>query len=407
MSATDLKRTLNLPVLVFYGLGTMVGGGFYALLGKVGAEAGTAMPLALVLAGVLAGVSGLSFAELSSRFPVSAGEVEYVRAGFGRRKLAVLVGWLVILTGVVSSATLSVATIGFLTDLVDLPHALGVVLLVAAMAGVAAWGVGQSALVVTAITVVEVGALVYAGWAARAGFAELPARAGELVPGADAAAWIGVGSGAFLAFYAFVGFEDLVNMAEEVKDVKRTLPRAIVISVVITTLLYLVVGSAAVLHVPVERLAASSTPIAELVDGDGWYATTGIGLVSVLAGVNGALVQIVMAARVAYGMAQREQAPGWLGEVHPATRTPLRGTVVVGLVVLGLALFVPLTALAKSTSAVILVVFTLVNVALLRIRRYDPDPDGEGPRFAAWVPATGAVACVSLLAFQAWRLASG
>jgi len=154
---TTLQRSISLPMLIFYGVGTMVGGGFYALLGEVAGEAGMAAPFALMLSGLLALISATSFAELSSRYPVSAGEVRYVRMGFGRADLAAVIGVLVILTGIVSAATLAVATIGFLRDLADINETLGIALLVVGMGAVAAWGVGKSVTLVAIITVIEVG----------------------------------------------------------------------------------------------------------------------------------------------------------------------------------------------------------------------------------------------------------
>jgi len=138
-----LQRSVTLPFLVFYGVGTIVGGGFYALLGKVAGEAGMYAPVALLVTGLLALLISLSFAEVSSRFPVSAGEARYVQEGFGRTWLASAVGWMVILTGVVSAAALAVATTGFLLDMVEFPRALGIVVLVLLMGGVAAWGSGS------------------------------------------------------------------------------------------------------------------------------------------------------------------------------------------------------------------------------------------------------------------------
>ncbi|MGD9388581.1 MAG: amino acid permease, partial [Gammaproteobacteria bacterium] len=160
---TKLQRVVTLPFLVLYGLGTMVGGGFYALVGKVAGEAAFYAPVALLCSGVLALLSGLAIAELASRFPDSSGPVRYVREGFGRESLASIAGILIILTGVVSAAALAVATIGFLQDFVAVPEKTAIALLVLAMGGVAAWGIGASVAVVTVITVIEVGALVYAG----------------------------------------------------------------------------------------------------------------------------------------------------------------------------------------------------------------------------------------------------
>ena len=399
-----LRRSIRLTPLIFYGVGTMVGSGFYALIGRVAGLAGPSTPVALGLSGLLALLSAASFAELSSRFPVSAGEVHYVERGFRVRSLAITVGWLVILTGVVSAATLSVATIGFLQDFVRVPDTLGTIVLVLAMGLVAGWGIGESVGVVFTITMIEVGALVYVGTVGGSVLLELPGRFGEIVPSADGGLWMGVFSGMFLAFYAFIGFEDLVNIAEEVERPRRNLPIAIIVGVIATTLLYIWVALVAVLTVAPADLAASNTPVARIMSDHGSSTTTALGVVSLLTGVNGALVQIIMAARVAYGMARKEQAPGWLARVHPVTRTPLLATAVMTVVIAILAVFFPLTTLARSTSTVILVIFTLVNLSLWRVKKSEPDPDGEGPRFPRWLPLVGAVSCIGVLGFQMWTL---
>jgi amino acid transporter len=154
--------------------------------------------------------------------------------------------------------------------------------------------------------------------------------------------------------------------------------------------------------VPPEQLAASNTPVAEMVKGHSWYSNTGLGIVSLLTGLNGALVQIIMGSRVAYGMAKRDQAPHWLAAVHPKTQTPIRATAIIMVAVLILALFFPLTTLVKVTSAIILVIFGTVNLGLWRIKRRDPDLDGEGPRLPNWLPLVGMVGCVLVLSFQIW-----
>jgi basic amino acid/polyamine antiporter, APA family len=401
-----LNRSINLPMLVFYGVGTMVGGGFYALLGKVAGEAGFAAPLAFAASGALALLSAFSFAELSSRFPVSAGESQYAFEGFGNVSLSTVVGWLVILTGIVSASTLAVATIGFLDDMVHIPNRISIAALVLAMGFVASWGIGESVLLVAFITVIEVGALFvvfFLGWDS---FATLPSEWPRLVPEATGTAWLGVFGGAFLAFYAFVGFEDMVNMAEEVKDVRRTLPIAILVSIVATTLLYVVVSTTAVLMVAPSALVEAQTPIAVLVEGHGWYSTTGIGIVSLLTGLNGALVQIIMASRVAYGMAQQDRAPKWFGIIHPKRKTPVRGTAAMTGVILALAVFFPLTTLAEVTSTIILVVFAIVNLALWRIKGKDDADKHDGFTLPRWLPLAGFAACTSVLLFQFAQIAS-
>lgn len=403
----QLKRSIRLPALIFYGLGTMVGGGFYALLGEVSSQAGMHTPLAFGLSGLLAILSAFAFAELSSRYPASAGEARYVEEGFGSSTMAGVIGYLVVLTGVVSAAALSVATIGFVRDLALVPQALGIVLLVLFMGGVAAWGVGHSVALVTVITLIEIGALVLVSIAAGDSLRDLPARFDEIALPSEAGVWTGIFAGGFLAFYAFVGFEDMVNMAEEVTGVRRTLPIALLVCVVVTTLLYIVVSTIAVLEIDPGELAASKTPLAVLVRGHGWWSTTGIGIVSVLTGLNGALVQIVMASRVIYGMAKRGQAPRPFARVHPRRQTPLLATGIVTACVMGLALFLPLATLAKGTSAVILVIFSIVNLALWRIRGRENTPAQGIVRFPRWLPLIGFLTCVGVLGYQLWQLVQG
>jgi amino acid transporter len=398
----QLKRSITLPSLALYGLGTIVGGGFYALLGQVAGVAGMYAPIAFFLTGLLAFVSALTFAELSSRFPVSAGEARYIHEGFGRRSLAIAAGWGVILTGVVSAATLAVATVGFLQDFVRVPAYLGIPIVVVGMGLIASWGIGESVRVVVAITIVEVGALLYVVGTSTASLAVLPERLPELLPPMTPDLWTGIFSGAFLGFYAFIGFEDMVNMAEEVTDVRRTLPIAIFVAVLAASVLYVCVSLVAVLAVPPSELALSNTPVAAIVNNQGWYAVTGLGIVSLLTGVNGALVQIIMASRVAYGMAARQQAPAWLGTINPRTRTPVLATAVMASAILILALFLPLATLARTTSSIILVVFATVNLALWRIKRRDPDENGDGPRLPLWMPLVGFGTCVLVLMFQSW-----
>ena len=402
----QLKRSVTLPFLILYGLGTMVGGGFYALVGKVAGEAGLLAPLALLFSGLFALLTGLSFAELVSRYPVSSGPVRYIREGFRWNSLAILVGILMMLTGIVSAAALAVATIGFLQDFVAVPQEMAIVVLVLAMGSVAAWGIGKSVAVVTVITVIEVAALIYAILVADASLIDITHRWREFVPTMQGEIWVGIFAAAFLAFYSFIGFEDMATMAEEVKNVRTVLPLAIIISVVLTILLYMVVSSVAVMSVSPATLAETNTPIAAMVGGHSWYSSTGLGIVSLLTGLNGALVQIVMASRVAYGMARNENAPSWLAKVNPHTRTPLRATAAITVVIMLLAILFPLTTLAKVTSGIILVIFCGVNLALWVIKRREPDLNGEGLRLPSWLPLLGAIGAAVVLGFQIWLVFS-
>lgn len=401
MSSVDLKRSVSLPFLIFYGVGTIVGGGFYALLGEVVGLSGMATPIAFLLTGLLAMVSAFSFAELSARFPVSAGEAQYVDAGFGSAALTRLTGWLVMATGIVSTATLCVASAGFIAPL--LPAELAAVplviisLLYLVMFLTASWGIGGSVLVVSLVTIIEVGALVYVFVINADVLTTLPSRAANIWP----TQWTGVFAGAFLAFYAFIGFEDMVNLAEEVKSPRRNMPLAIFICIGAAGLLYVAVALVAVLAVSPEALANSPAPVAALASGQGWWPTTGLWMVSILAGLNGALVQIIMAARVGYGLARAGRAPAWLGDVHKTRRTPIKATALVVGIGWLLASFLPIATLAEVTSSIVLLVFTLVNLALWRLKvqgRAAMSPDV--PNFPTWVPLLGFLVSGMVLLFN-------
>ena len=384
-----LQRSLSLPLLTFYGLGTIVGGGFYALIGKVSLHAGMYTPFAFMTAAFVALFSAFSFAELSARFPKSAGESVYVREAFKREHISIAVGWMVILTGVVSAATLATAIAGFLNDLIGLNPTLSIFGIVLVLGLIAAWGIMESVITAIIITVIEIGGLFFIVFVARDHLMDLPQRLPEILPPLSLDVWKGILLGGFLAFYSFIGFEDMVNVAEEVKNPKRNLPIAILLSLLLATILYFFVTLAAVSSVPLQQLGQSHTPLAEVVASWGPGTQKIIGVVSILAGVNGALVQIIMAARVAFGMAEGGLAPRWFSVIHPKTRTPLRATGVMTAVVLILALWFPLVTLAQATSSIILVIFTLVNLALVVIKLRASEPPEGAPNYPLALPVIG------------------
>jgi amino acid transporter len=398
-----LNRSISLPMLILYGLGTMVGGGFYALLGEIAGEAALFTPLAFFLSGLLAFISATSFAELSSRFPFSAGEARYAQEGFSNKIFSTFVGWLVILTGIVSSAALAVATAGFLQDFITVPPIVAILCLVLAMGAIAGWGIGKSVTFVAIISVIEIGALIYIVFVAGDSLVELPNRWQELIVPQINTHWLGVFSGAFLGFYAFVGFEDMVNMAEEVKDVRKNLPIAILVSIFLTTIIYIVVSTIAVLTVSPEMLSGSNIPVAEILRGHGTFSMKMLGVVSLLTGINGALVQIIMASRVVYGLSKKDQAPTFLGKVSSKTKTPLRATSAITLIVLVLAIFFPLQTLAESTSFIILIIFAIVNLSLWLIKgKQNKDPK-QKISFPRWVSLFGFTTSIVALLFQVWQ----
>jgi amino acid transporter len=388
---------------VLYGLGTTIGAGIYALTGVVAGRAGMQAPAAFAVASLLALFSALSFAELSSRIPKAGGEAIYVLRGLRRRDLALGVAVLAVLASVVSAATVTVGFVGYLASWVAVPGAATAAAVVVLLGAVAAWGIRESIVAVGLVTLLEVGGLLAVVAWGHAQVAEIPARAAEFVPlGLDA--WQGVAAGALIAFYAFVGFEDIVNVAEEVRNPRRVVPLAIVLTLVVTVALYALLVATAVLVVPPAELAASEAPLALVFARCGGSARV-LGGIALAALLNGALIQMVKAARVLYGMADQGVLPRLLARVHPRTRTPLLPTAGVTAATALLAVAFPLETLAELTSSITLLVFTLANVSLVALKRREPDAPVP-LRVPLAVPVLGAVVSVALLVVRALQIAA-
>lgn len=397
--AHQLKRNLSLSLVTFYGVGTILGAGIYVLIGHVAGVAGLFTPFAFVTAALIAGFSAFSYAELVARYPKSAGEAVYIDNAFNLRFLSIAVGIMLILIGLVSTSVLIQGFYGYLNDFIPVPKTLTLVICTLVLCGIVSWGISQSVWLAAIITVIEIIGLVIIVWVGREGTTELVQNFSSYVPDMSFVHWQGIFLGAFLAFYAFIGFEDMVNVAEEVREPRRNLPRAIVLALVITTLLYLVVSVVAVTAMPLSELAKSDAPLAELYRYKTGEAATIINIISLLSLVNGALVQLVMASRILYGMGNQSWIPTWFGHVNPVTRTPINATLVVSTVILIVVLALPLLSLAKITSFITLTVFALINLALIRLKTTHKHVDLQF-RIPIWVPIAGLLASSLLLIVQ-------
>lgn len=363
-------------MLTLYGLGTIIGAGIYVLVGEIAGQAGVFAPVAFLVAAIVAAFTGFTYGELAARMPVSAGEAVYVNAAFQRKWLSAITGWAVVLTGVVSAAALVNGFTGYFLVFIELPEWWITIALVVLLGVIAAWGIEQSAWSAAVMTVLSVVGLI---WLLVVTFSAIEFRTLDLadfVPPLNMATWSGIFIGGFLAFYAFVGFEDMVNVAEEVQDPERTIPRAIVIALVISTLLYALVAFAAVFTLPIDELQSSRAPLADMMAAQGRGGEKGIAVLSLMSVVNGALVQVIMASRVLYGMARHDMAPERFSHVNARTRTPVLATGVTVVVVLAFALWLPVGTLAQITSLIILLVFAVMHLVLLRLKISEPNPDG-------------------------------
>lgn len=394
-SEPRLARRIGVGLLTFYGVGVMVGAGIYVLIGTIAGIAGPLTPLAFLTAGFVAALSAFSFAELSARIPESAGEAAFAEEAFGLPLLSTLVGVAVIAVGLVSAAAILKGGAGYVLGLIDIPRApleFGILIVLTA---IAAAGVVESLTFAALLTLAEIIGLLAI---AAAGLLAPPVMPlGEMLQTSisDFSAAV-ILPAALLAFFAFVGFEDMVNMAEETVEPERTMPRAIFLAVAITTALYALVAIAALRAVAPSDLAASERPLALVFKAGTGLSDTAIIMIASLATLNGVLVQIVMASRVLYGLGRRRPALAVFTRLHPRLRTPVRATIAAAAVIAALSLAAPIETLAEMTSILLLAIFIVMNAALLALKRRGPPPAGA-PNTPRVIPIFGIISALALL----------
>ena len=312
---------------------------------------------------------------------------------------------------IVAAAAISLGAVGYVGVFLALPEPVLVTGVVVAMGAIAAWGINASVSFAGAMTVIEIGGLIMLVLVGMAMEPDLVRRLPEALPPLrDGHAIAGIVGTTLLAVFAFIGFEGLANVAEEVRDPRRTLPRAIFLTLAISTLLYVLVVWVALVSVGQAELAASKAPLALVFERLTGASPRTMSAIAIVATLNGIIVQIIMASRVLYGLARQGNLPAILGTVSTATRTPLVATAVTSALVLILALALPLQHLADLTARMTLVVFALVNLSLVRIKDRERHREHAGkvqaPATAgfvapAWVPWAGFASCVALLILDA------
>ena len=393
-----LVRSLTLTHAVLYGLGVTIGAGIYVLVGIAAGRSGMHAPLAFIGAALVMAFSAASFAELGTRMPVSASEAAYVQAAFRRDWLSLSVGLLVVATATVSAATISAGSAGYLAVFLPVSAPWIISGVVLAMGIVACLATAQSVTFAGIMTLVEVGGLVLIIVAGLGHGTDVVTRLPEIWPSAgDPTAWIGIAGTALIAVFAFIGFEHLVNVAEELKEPNRTLPRALFLTLGLTALVYALVVWIAVTAVPPQELARSSAPLALVFEQLTGMPLVTMSAIATVATLNGVIVHMIMIARVIYGLADQGSLPKFLTKLNSVTHTPLLATAIGVCAILLLALAVPLAGLADLTARLTLVVFAIVNLALIRIKRRNETPPLGAFICPRWVPFAGLASNVLLL----------
>ena len=361
-----LKRSLGLFQVSFYGIGTILGAGIYALIGKISAVAGMWAPLSFVFSAILVSFTAYSYIQLVRLFPKSAGEAEYVYQSFRSLFLSNLVGWLVAFSGLVSAATLTRGFVGYFQTFFDINTHFIQIGLIAFIAFIAIVGIKESAWTAVVITFIEIFGLILICWKGfpfvlNEGVAKFKADSVF-----DVAAIAPILSGGFLAIYAFIGFEDIVNLAEEVKKPKRNIPLAIFFSLIVSTILYVLVGLVSVSALTLEELAASDSPLSEVYKKSGGSPLF-LSLIGLCAIFNGLLAQVIMVSRILYGTRHQLKFLKILSVVNLKTQTPIIATVFISVSILLFSLNFPIEKLAGGASYLILSIFTIINASLITI----------------------------------------
>ena len=395
---TQLKRSVGTKLLLLFIVGDILGGGIYALVGTVGAEVGGAIWAAFMLALVMALFTAGSYAELVGKYPKAGGAALYARRAFKSRFVSFMVGFAVMASGITSAATLSKAFGGdYLSVFVDFPVVLTAIILLAVIAVINFRGIDESLKINVGFTLIEITGLVLivivAAVAVGQGDADT-ARAFEFKEGSSVFA--AVLAGAALAFYALVGFEDSVNIAEETKEPSRTYPKVLFGGLAIAGLIYLLVTIAASVVVPTDRLAGSDGPLLEVIQlgplGIPEKLFSAIGLIAL---ANGALINMIMASRLLYGMANDGVLPRVLDRVHPGRKTPWVAIIATTALAFLLVATANLEKLAATTVALLVLVFITVNISVIVLRR---DPvDHDHFRVPTVFPVLGVGVSIALL----------
>ena len=397
--STQLKRVIGPKVLTVFIIGDILGAGIYALVGEVGAEVGGAIWTAFLVSFVLAFFTAFAYAELVTKYPRAAGAALYTHKAFRAPFLTFVVAFAVMSSGIASASTLARAFAGdYLTEFVDLPLVLAALIFIVIVALINARGIAESVQVNVVLTAIEVLGLVIIVVIGVAALGEgsgdfsrnFEFKEGESVFGAIVA-------GTALAFYAMIGFEDSVNVAEEAKQPSRNFPRALFGGLIIAGVLYLLVTLTASYVVPTDQLSGSDAPLLEVVEvGPLGISTKLFAFIALMAVSNSALINMIMASRIVYGMADQGIVSRVFARVLPERRTPFVAIIFTTLIAAVLITTGDLATLADTTVVLLLSVFTIVNIAVLVLR--SDEVDHEHFSAPALFPVLGGIVAVALIA---------
>ncbi len=366
---SELKRHMGLFQLTMYGTGLILGAGIYVLIGESAGFAGDAVWISFVLGSIVALFAGFSYAELSSIFPKVPAEYIFIKNAFKNNFFAFLIGWLIAITSIITAATVALGFGGYFSEFVNIPIIISAIGLLAVLSIVNFIGIRESTFTNTIFTIIEISGLILI---IVIGFTFINPEPVNYIE--SPSGFTGIATAFVLVFFAFIGFEAIANISEEVKKPKKTLPRAIVLSVAISGMIYILVSLAVVRVVNWEDLATSSAPFALVAERAlGSEAHILLSSIALFAITNTVLITLVTGSRIFYGLARERVFPVILKKIHFKTKTPWVAIIVIMAASIIFTLIGDVVIVANIAVFAIVITFASVNLAVIVLRYTEPD----------------------------------
>ncbi|MFB5629285.1 MAG: APC family permease [Nitrosarchaeum sp.] len=364
----ELKRHMGLFHLTMYGVGIIIGAGIYVLIGEATAFAGNSVWVSFLFGMIAAVFAGLSYSELTALFPKAAAEYTFVKNAFKNNFLAFIIGWLTAITSMITAATVSLGFGGYFVQFIDIPITISAILLIGILSVVNFIGIKESAWANSIFAIVTVAGL------ALIIFLGMTFEVTESIDYFETPnGMTGIILAFILIFFAFIGFEDMANIAEEVKRPKKTLPRAIILSIVISGAIYILVSLSVVRVINWEELGQSAAPLAAVAERSlGIQGNIILSAIALFATASTVLITLVAGSRMLYGMANHKSIPLFLGKIHSKTKTPWIAVIGISITSAAFAFIGDIVMVANITVFAVVITFAMINLSVIVLRYTEP-----------------------------------
>lgn len=407
-TGTKLKRGITPLLLFFFIVGDTLGAGIYTLVGSMAGDVGGAIWLPLFFALVLALLTAGTYAELITKYPHAGGAARYAERAFKRPYVTFLIGWLMLSSGVTTSAALANAFAGdYLKALVDWPSVPVTLAFIGLLIAINLRGVRESMMANVGATLIEMTGLIIIIAVAAIVFGRGDADPGQLTTFAEGITPMeGAFAATVTAFFSFLGFEAAANMAEEVKDPSRAYPRALFGAILTAAVVYMLIAIGAAMVVPLDQLANSEGPLLEVITASGLsFPSWLFASIALVAIGNGALLFMVMASRATYGLAEAGLLPKLFGQVAPTRRTPWVAILVIGAMTMAMSFVGDVSTLADTTVLLLVLVFISANISVLVLKKDDvPHAYFRTPKIVSILALVASIALLTQQSSKTWGI---